>query len=73
MVHRTREKATMNLVERCDEIVRLIDKTLLAVVVDTHLDVEAPTLGDTGPGERSARAGAAAVHRRRWRDEAVRL
>jgi hypothetical protein len=60
----------MHLGQRCDEIVRLIDETLVAVVADAH--------GDDGQGaDVDAPAGSAAVgavlYRRRRRGGNVRL
>jgi hypothetical protein len=62
----------MTLGERCDEIVRLIDETLVAVAGDVRGDVDAHPSGVDRVG-RGSRSTETVVHRRRWRGGNVRL
>jgi hypothetical protein len=61
----------MNLGERCDEIVRIIDETLVAVATDAGVDADGrPSPTDVMlPASRSAPV----LHRRRWRGGNIRL
>ncbi len=62
----------MTLGERCDEIVRLIDETLVAVVADTQPDADVCP-ADAELVRDGRRTTEAVVHYRRWRGRNVSL
>jgi hypothetical protein len=62
----------MHLGKRCDEIVRLIDETLIAVLSDVHADDEQPLVVSDGTKPPLMPVDAV-VHRRRWSGGHVRL